>query len=345
MREVVGHPLSWAETDLAMRYHAFMREHQPIRAEGPSARSPSVQKDERLIVEAPLWHPFLGAHMSIAGGLHHALEAAARHRCGAVQLFTASPNQWKVKPLDGAAILQYRDTDARLGPFAAAVHDSYLINLASPERSLRTKSRRAFVDEVERCEALQIPRLVFHPGAHLGAGEAEGLRWVAEAMRETLSATSGSHTRLLVESTAGQGSGLGYRLEHLAELIDRCHGDARVGVCLDTCHLFAAGYDFRTIETYAGFREDLSRLIGLDRVGWFHLNDCMKELGCRVDRHAHIGRGRIGSKPFGFFLRDPAFRAVPMVLETPKEGDADRRNLALLRRLSRLTPDARFRNA
>jgi deoxyribonuclease-4 len=323
-----------------MLYDSSMRGEKRNPAEQAVKRSPSMPKREQSIAGSGLWHPFLGAHMSIAGGLHHALEDAARHRCGAVQLFTASPSQWKVKPLDEAAIALYLETGARLGPFASAVHDSYLINLASPDRALRAKSLRAFIAEVERCELLSIPRLVFHPGAHLGEGEATGLRWVAEAMRETLKATAGFRTRLLVESTAGQGSGLGYRLEHLAELIDRCHGSARVGVCLDTCHLFAAGYDFRTPESYAGFRSELSRRIGLDRVGWFHLNDCVKELGCRVDRHAHIGRGCIGAKPFGFFLRDPAFRGVPMVLETPKEGDADRRNLALLRRLSRVAPDA-----
>jgi deoxyribonuclease-4 len=315
-----------------------MRGETKSRAETTVKRLTTAQECERLIAESGPWHPFLGAHMSIAGGLHHALEDAARHRCGAVQLFTASPNQWKVKPLGETSIALYLDTDAALGPFASAVHDSYLINLASPDRDLRARSLRAFIAEVERCEALGIPRLVFHPGAHMGQGEAAGLRWVAEAMRETLHATAGFRTRLLVESTAGQGSGLGHRIEHLAELIDRCHGDARVGVCLDTCHLFAAGYDFRTPETYAGFRAELSRAIGLERIGWFHLNDCVKELGCRVDRHAHIGRGRIGSGPFGFFLRDPAFRGVPMILETPKEGDAvqsDTNNLKILKRLVR----------
>lgn len=319
-----------------MSYDSFMKKEDDTAAKATVKRSRLVRKSEQLIAEPSAWHPFLGAHMSIAGGLHHALEDAARHRCGAVQLFTGSPNQWKVKPLDEASIALYLETDARLGPFASAVHDSYLINLASPDRALRAKSLRAFIGEVERCEALRVPRLVFHPGAHLDAGEGAGLQWVGEAMRETLKATAGFCTRLLVESTAGQGTGLGYRLEHLAELIDRCHGDARVGVCLDTCHLFAAGYDFRTPQTYAALRAELSRRIGLNRIGWFHLNDCVKELGCRVDRHAHIGRGCIGSKPFGFFLCDPAFRDVPMVLETPKEGDADRRNLALLRRLSRL---------
>lgn len=288
-------------------------------------------------VKTSHWHPLLGAHMSIAGGLHHALEDAARYRCGAVQLFTRNSNQWKVKPLDEAAIARYLDTDERLGPFASAAHDSYLINLASPDTALRGKSRRAFINEVERCETLRIPRLVFHPGAHMGEGDAAGLKRVAESLREALRATAGFRTKILAESTAGQGTGLGHRIEHLAQLIDGCGGDSRFGVCLDTCHLFAAGYDFRTPETYAVLRAELVRRVGLDRIGWFHLNDCMKELGCRVDRHAHIGRGRIGSKPFAFFLCDPAFRNVPMVLETPKENDADRRNLALLRRLSRVS--------
>jgi deoxyribonuclease IV len=321
-----------------MPYDSFMRGAKPAATGDPIKRPPVVQNGERPFAEGSGWHPFLGAHMSIAGGLHHALEDAARHRCGAVQLFTRNSNQWKAKPLEAASIAQYLETDARLGPFASAAHDSYLINLASPDATLRARSRRAFIDEVERCESLRIPRLVFHPGAHMGEGEAAGLKRVAEGMRETLRATAGFRARILVESTAGQGSGLGHRLEHLAELIDRCGGDSRVGVCLDTCHLFAAGYDFRTPEAYAALRAELARRIGLDRIGWFHLNDCVKDLGCRVDRHAHIGRGRIGSKPFGFFLRDPAFRGAPMVLETPKENDADRRNLALLRRLSRLTP-------
>ncbi len=282
------------------------------------------------------WHPFLGAHMSIAGGLHRALEEAARLRCGAVQLFTKSANQWAAKPLTGDAIRKFRETDAALGPFQTAAHDSYLINLGSPDPTLYKRSVDAFTEEIERCEALSIPRLVFHPGSHMGAGEAAGLKRMAEAVRDSLRRTAGFRTRLLVENTAGQGTNLGHRIEHLAELLERIGEPGRTGVCIDTCHLFAAGYDFRTIDAFAALREELDTRIGLERIQWFHLNDCRADLGKRVDRHAHIGKGCIGSKPFAFFLKDPLFRQVPMILETPKEDGMDSRNLAHLRGLSRI---------
>jgi deoxyribonuclease IV len=283
-----------------------------------------------------MWHPYLGAHMSIAGGVHKALEEAARHRSGAVQLFTKNNNQWSGKPLTPEAIEQFVETDRRLGPFEKAAHDSYLINLASPDPELRAKSLAAFIDEVERCEGLGIPRLVFHPGAHVGEGEAAGIERVASAVREAIDATPGYTTRLLFENTAGQGSSLGHRLEHLSQLIDRVGVPERTAVCLDTCHLFAAGYDLRTPESYAVTRRAISRTVGLKSVGWWHLNDAKRELGSRVDRHAHIGKGKIGSGGFRNVLTDTAFRRVPMVLETPKEDDGDKRNLALLRRLSRM---------
>jgi deoxyribonuclease-4 len=283
-------------------------------------------------------HRLLGAHMSIAGGYHLALEEAARHRSGAVQLFTRNSNQWVARPISGEEVRRFRETDARLGPFEMAAHDSYLINLGSPDRALREKSRRAFVGEIERCELLGIPRLVFHPGAHTGAGERAGLKLVAGSVRAALRATRGFRTRVLFENTAGQGTVLGHRLEQLEQLLAETGEEDRVGVCLDTCHLFAAGYDFRDAETYGALRAEIERRIGLHRIGWFHLNDCKRELGSRVDRHTHIGRGRLGSRAFRFFLQDPAFRSTPMVLETPKEDGADRRNLALLRRLSRIAP-------
>ena len=282
------------------------------------------------------WHPFLGAHMSIAGGLHHALESAARHRCGAVQLFTKSSNQWAAKPLTEEAIQEFKAADAALGPFEMAAHDSYLINLGTPDPVLYKKSRDAFVEEIERCEALSIPRLVFHPGSHMGAGEAAGLKKIAQAVREALRRTRGYRTRVLVENTAGQGTNLGYALEHLSELLERIGQPERTGVCLDTCHLLAAGHEFRTEEAYQTLRNRLDELIGLERIQWFHVNDCRTDRGGRVDRHAHIGQGCIGTRPFRFFLTDPAFRKVPMVLETPKENEMDKRNLALLRRLSRM---------
>jgi deoxyribonuclease IV len=285
---------------------------------------------------AATWHPYLGAHMSIAGGHHHALEAAARYRSRAVQLFTRNSNQWAAKPLEPESVRLFRETDQRLGPFEMAAHDSYLINLGSPDVALRRKSLGAFVEEITRCEELGIPRLVFHPGSHMGAGEAAGLAAIADSVRQAIRATAGSRVRLLIENTAGQGTNLGYRLEHLQELLERIGIPERTGVCLDTCHLLAAGYDFRTAEGYARVRGDVDARIGHAAVGWFHLNDSRCEVAGRVDRHAHIGKGCIGVAPFRFILTDPAFRNVPMVLETPKEGEADRRNLALLRRLSRV---------
>ncbi len=274
--------------------------------------------------------------MSIAGGLHRALEEAARLRCGAVQLFTKSANQWAAKPLTDEAIREFREADASLGPFRTAVHDSYLINLGSPDPALYKRSVDAFTEEIHRCEALSIPRLVFHPGSHMGAGEAAGLKRIAQAVRESLRRTAGFGTRVLIENTAGQGTNLGYRIGHLAELLERIGEPGRSGVCIDTCHLLAAGYEFRTIEAFAALREELDSRIGLMRIQWFHLNDCRTDLGGRVDRHNHIGKGYIGSRPFSFFLKDPLFRQVPMILETPREDGMDSRNLALLRRLSRM---------
>lgn len=281
-------------------------------------------------------HPYLGAHMSIAGGLHLALEEAARHRSGAVQLFTKTSNQWAAKPLTDEAIRIFQETNARLGPFEMAAHSSYLLNFGTADDALWQRSIDAFVIELERCEALGIPRLVFHPGAHMGTGEPEGLRRVAIALRQAIARTAGFRTRLVIESTAGQGTCLGHKLEHLEFLLQESGDSGRLGICLDTCHLLAAGYDYRGAEGYAGFREQLRARLGLDSIVWFHLNDSKKDLGSRVDRHENIGDGHIGRKPFGFFLKDPVFRNVPMVLETPKEEEGDKRNLATLRRLSRL---------
>lgn len=304
----------------------------PSAARAPRSRSPRERSRERD--RARGWHPFLGAHWSIAGGLHLALEEAAHYRAGAVQIFSKTSGQWAAKPLTEEAIRLFHETQARLGPFETAVHDSYLINLGSPDPALREKSLRAFLHEIERCEALGIPRLVFHPGSHLGEGEAACLRRIASSMKEALRATRGLTTRLLIENTAGQGTNVGYRIEHLEELLVRVD-DARVRVCIDTCHLLAAGYDYRSEQGYAEVRGELEQRVGLGTIDWFHLNDSKKECGSRVDRHEHIGKGFVGAAAIARFLQDPAFREVPMVLETPKAGNADRRNLAAVRRLSR----------
>ena len=282
------------------------------------------------------WHPWIGAHFSVAGGLHRALEAADLLRAGAVQIFTKPGSQWKAKPLDPEAIRRFLDAAEELGPFEFAAHDSYLINLASVDKALRQKSIEAFLEEIDRCEALRIPRLVFHPGSHLGRGDDAGLEMVADALHQCLSQTRGYQTRLLVENTAGQGSNLGYRLSHLAYLLDELGRSDRIRVCLDTCHLFAAGYDFRDEESYASLKSEIEGTIGLSSIDLFHLNDSKKPFGSRKDRHDNIGNGEIGSAGFGFFLRDPAFRRVPMIVETPVEEDGHKQDVTKLRRLSKI---------
>lgn len=271
--------------------------------------------------------------MSIAGGLHLALEEAARHRSGSVQLFTKGSNQWAAKPLDDESIALFKETNQRLGPFEMAAHSSYLINLGSPDDALWEKSLGALIIELERCEALGVPRLVFHPGAHMGAGEGAGLERVVRALRAACDATPGFRTRLLIENTAGQGSCLGHRLEHIEHLLAETADTQRVGVCLDTCHLLAAGYEYRTEAAFTSVRAEMQRRFGLHAVEWFHLNDSKKDLGSKVDRHENIGAGFVGKAAFSYWLQDPAFGKVPMVLETPKENEGDRKNLALLRRL------------
>ncbi|MBD3335042.1 MAG: deoxyribonuclease IV [Candidatus Eisenbacteria bacterium] len=283
--------------------------------------------------------PPLGAHMSIAGGLHNAIAEGARYRCDAVQLFTKSSNQWAARVLSPEDVDAFKDAADRqrrwLGRLELAAHDSYLINLASPVPELRDRSRRAFLAELQRCEMLGIPRLVMHPGSHMGAGEGRGLQAIARSLDWVLKRDAGGTTRILLETTAGQGTSLGYRFEHLAGIISRVKKAHRLGICFDTCHVLAAGYEYRTAEGYAQTIAELERIVGLARLEWFHLNDSKRELGSRVDRHAHIGKGHVGSAAFRRILQDERFGSIPMVLETPKTDNMDRRNLALLRRLGR----------
>ncbi len=281
--------------------------------------------------------PLLGAHMSIAGGLHLAALRGVEVRCTALQLFSHNSNQWAMKPLADEEIALWKETLAS-HPMVTMVHDSYLINLASPDEALFRKSREAFLGEALRCVALGIPRLVFHPGAHMGAGEDAGLDRVAAALDWVDERLGGAPVMLLVENTAGQGSSLGHRFEHLAGLLDRVRRPALLGFCIDTCHLLVAGYDFRDAEGYRSVVAEFDGLIGVERIRAFHLNDSKKDRGSRVDRHEHIGRGFVGTPAFARILHDPRFRLVPKVLETPKLDDMDRKNLALLRRLASLPP-------
>jgi deoxyribonuclease-4 len=256
--------------------------------------------------------------------------------CDVIQIFVKSNNQWRAAPLRDAEVRAFREELAAHAIRCSFAHTSYLLNLASPDRGLRRKSLASFVVELERCERLGLAYLVLHPGSHVGDGEERGLARVAGALREALDRTGEARVAILVETTAGQGTNLGWRFEHLARLIDDVAGGDRVGVCLDTCHVFAAGYDLRTTEAYRATMRELDRVIGIRRVRAVHLNDSERDLGSRVDRHAHIGRGKIGREGFRLLLRDRRFRRIPMVLETPKgeRGEMDRKNLALLRRLA-----------
>ncbi len=279
----------------------------------------------------------LGAHMSIAGGIDLAPIRGKEIGCQTIQLFTKSSNQWRARPLLPDEIERYQ-ANLRAAEIAPAVaHDSYLINLASTDPELHRKSMAAFLEELERAEALGIPYLVTHPGAHMGAGDESGLRQVANSLRELLKQTKGYRVQVVIETTAGQGTSLGYRFEQIAALLDQIGLPERTGVCLDTCHVFAAGYDIRTPEGYANVLGAFDTVVGISHLRVIHLNDSKKELGCRVDRHEHIGKGAIGLEAFRCVLTDPRLRGVPMILETPKDDDfvvADRRNLATLRRLT-----------
>jgi len=278
----------------------------------------------------------LGAHMSIAGGVDLAPLRGRQVGCRTIQLFTKSSNQWRARPLPPEEIERYRSNLQAYGIAPAVAHDSYLINLASSDADLHQKSMASFLEELERAEALDIPYLVTHPGAHMGAGEEAGLRQAATSIRELLKQTRGYRVQVVLETTAGQGTSLGHRFEQIAALLDQIGLPERTGVCLDTCHVFAAGYDIRTPDGYAGVLGAFDRILGISHLKVIHLNDSKKELGCRVDRHEHIGKGAIGPGAFHRLLTDARLRGLPMILETPKDDDfvtADRQNLQTLRRL------------
>ncbi len=279
--------------------------------------------------------PNLGAHVSVAGGLHNAFERASQATCKVVQIFSKNQKQWVAKPLASADIERFCAAHQDFGACPLLAHDSYLINLGSPDEALWEKSIAAFAVELERCQQLGISYLVTHPGAHVGSGEDAGLERVGAALRRLLAAGTGGATTILQETTAGQGTALGHRFEHLGRLIELTDGHPRVGVCLDTCHVLAAGYDFRTPAGYATTFDRFNQLVGLDRLKAFHLNDSKTDLGSHVDRHTHIGEGFIGLEGFRLLLNDQRFQHHPMVLETPKEPDesADITNLQTLRGL------------
>jgi deoxyribonuclease-4 len=275
----------------------------------------------------------LGAHMSISGGVEKAVIRGQEVGCETIQIFTKNSNQWKAKPLTAAEIHAFRDAcqTAGIGPVVA--HSAYLINLAAPDAALYAKSIQACLDELQRCDALDIPYLVIHPGAHLGTGEEQGLERIAAAIDQIHRQAPTLRASLTLEVTAGQGTVLASKFEHMAAILAQVAEPERLGFCLDTCHLLAAGYDFRTRQGYDQMMAAWEALVGVERIRVVHLNDSKKDLGSRVDRHEHIGQGYIGTQGFELLLNDPRLSHLPMVLETPKDDDADVRNLAMLRSL------------
>ena len=307
--------------------------------------------------------PPLGVHVSAAGGVCKALERAVALGLDTLQVFTANPNSWPVRPPNpgrkanvGSEQVLTKNSNQWVGkPFGpdepaefrkalrrtrlkfATSHDSYLINMATADPVLWRRSVEAFVDELDRAEALGLTYLVTHPGAHVGAGEETGLAKVAKALDDVHARRPDLKVKVLLELTAGQGTCLGHRFEHLAAILDQVKDPKRLGVCLDTCHVFAAGYSFATDAEYAAMMDEFDRVIGLKKLKLFHLNDSKKPSGSRVDRHEHIGQGHIGLEPFRRIVNDPRFRKTPMILETPKEdadgNEMDPVNLATLRGL------------
>lgn len=278
-----------------------------------------------------------GAHMSISGGCDLAIGRAAAFGMTACQIFTKNERQWAAKPLDLGMVERFREQRETTGVRHLVAHDSYLINMASPDDAMWEKSRLAFREELDRCDILGVPYLVTHPGAHVGSGEELGIRRVGEAINHIHAERPNGTTMILLETTAGQGSALGRTFDELAAIIDGVEDKRRVGVCFDTCHVFAAGYDLRDASSYQATMDAFNSVIGLDRLKAFHLNDSRKGLGSRVDRHAAIGDGELGLEAFRFLVNDPRFAGLPGVLETDKgpDGEEDRRNLATLRGLVR----------
>ncbi|GIV15681.1 MAG: putative endonuclease 4 [Armatimonadota bacterium] len=275
----------------------------------------------------------IGAHMPTTGGLHKAITSGHEIGCTAVQLFTASPRQWRTRPLSEEDIIAFARAREETGIHTIISHDSYLINLAAPNEDILQRSREAFLDELQRAEALGIPWVVTHMGAYLDSSEEEGLVVLGESVRHLLRQTEGMKAGIALETTAGQGTNLGYRFEHLARIIDMAGGSERVGVCFDTCHVFVAGYDIRTPDALSATLDEFDRVIGLDRLKVIHVNDAKKPLGSRVDRHEHIGDGELGRETFRILLQEPRLMHVPVILETP---DAEKMHPENLRRLKEL---------
>lgn len=275
----------------------------------------------------------LGAHVPVTGGLHNAPANGRAIGAEAIQIFTRSQLQWKARPVAATEAAAFRDAVAASGVRSVMTHGSYLVNLAALDAVILAKGREAFAADMERCQALGIPHLVFHPGAHMGAGREAGLAAIARSLDEILANAAAPAVMPLIEVTAGQGTCVGERFSDIAEILSLVQAPERLGVCLDTCHLYAAGYDIATPDGYERTIAELDRLVGLTRVKAVHINDSKKGLGSRLDRHARIGEGTMGLETFRRIVNDPRFAGVPMVVETPGPLAEWKKEVALLRSL------------
>jgi len=280
-----------------------------------------------------------GSHLSIAGGLHNALIQAAQLNLDCVQVFTKNQRQWNFKPLTDEQVQVWLDHQRSTKITQVVSHDSYLINLASPDAQARKKSIALFREELSRCEQLGIPHLVAHPGAHMGAGEPAGIKRIAKSLDQVHKQLPGLSVVTCLEITAGQGTGLGYRFEHLAQIIDQANDPDRLAVCLDTAHLIEAGYDLTSASGCKAMLQECDQVLGLGRVRVLHVNDSKTPRGSRVDRHEHIGHGHVSLDAFKVIVKHPRFKSAPKILETPKATAPDGRpwdtvNLEVLTKLA-----------
>ncbi len=274
--------------------------------------------------------------MSIAGGLHLAFERGVSVGCATIQIFTKNNNQWNAKPLTDEEIQLFKSSQKKFKIKPVAAHTAYLINLCASNKDVLEKSRIAFAEELRRCELLGIPYLIFHPGAHTGAGESEGIKKIIDSLNLAHDQTNNFKVKSVLETTAGQGSSIGHRFEQLREIIDGVDNSERMAVCIDTSHIFAAGYDIRNEVVYKKTMTEFNNIIGLKKLAVIHCNDSKKDLGSRVDRHEHIGKGTIGKEAFRLIMQDKRLSKIPKILETPKGSDLaeDKMNLAVLRKLA-----------
>jgi deoxyribonuclease-4 len=299
----------------------------------PTSRKHSANTVQEIRSSDP--KVLLGAHMSIAGGVHTAVERGDRIGCTTMQMFVKNNNQWQGKPLTDSDASTYKDLllKSSIGP--VIVHDTYLINLCANDNTILRKSRSALKDELDRCELLGVPYLNFHPGAHVGRGEQDGIKMIAESLNIVHDQTKKYQVKSVIETTAGQGTAIGYQFEQIRSIIDAVDDKKRMAVCIDTCHIFAAGYDIASEDGYEQTFADFDAIIGLDRLVAFHVNDSKRERGSRIDRHEHIGKGKIGLAGFRFLMNDERFRTIPKILETEKglEMKEDIENMRVLRSL------------